>query len=883
MKPIGNANVVAPQLGLGTVTDQNGLFELCLPAKSPIQIQVSCIGYASLDTLLTAESPILISFSMCRDILALSEISVIAEEKAGLETTSVIKQSAMKHLQPSSMADIFQLLPGGTASENNLTTMRLPTLREAGSASNSDYTSSLGTAFMMDGHLLSNDVQMQSVSGAYDAAKGVTIKKRDATGKGMDMRLLSTDDIESVEIIRGVPSAKYGDLTSGVVSIKRSYSRKPVKMRFKSRPTEKLFSIGKGLAIDSLNTLNADLSYIRYENDPRNQKLTYTRYTTSLRYRSQKVQQANPMVLKVNLDYTGAFDRERIDPEVDYVVTDRYDKDYHNLRLGTELNWEVVQLSWWDQLVIRLSGNYVSEQTEIDRLVSAGRIIPMAYTLEEGVHDGIYLPPSYQTHVKVDGQPFYLNSALYSSHPLQVFASHHQVSWGANYAYKKNFGNGELFDPLRPPFHGMRVDPVQPNDLPSLQQLAFFAEDVMKVSAGSSELNVMAGLRGVMALNLSEPYAMKGHIYWEPRFNATWSFPAFMLGNYRTKISLVTGYGQHHKLPTLMHLYPKPYYVDFQQLNYYSSNAELSRLNYKTYKEQPASYDLRPAQNTKKEIGIRIKSDRCKLVVTYFNERMTSGFKRLSQLKRYTYTDYDESSVSAVDLTGPPELDQFQSEEKNYQVGSYEWRNGGLNKKEGLEYELDFGTVVPLSSRITVRGAWFKSTYDQSLPEYRRPGIVLDGADYPYMGLYSWDDGSTYTSLNTNVRGDTDLNPLGLIFSSELQTVWFKSRQRNAHNGRPDYYVDQNGTHFPYTSEHINDPVLTHLYKKPSESLFAKDKETIAIALNLTVSKTINKHIDFSFFVYNLLDYTPAYYRNSGVKVERRVYPRFGMELNVKL
>ena len=33
---------------------------------------------------------------------------------------------------------------------------------------------------------------------------------------GVDMRSVSTDDIESVEVVRGIPSVEYGDLTSGM-------------------------------------------------------------------------------------------------------------------------------------------------------------------------------------------------------------------------------------------------------------------------------------------------------------------------------------------------------------------------------------------------------------------------------------------------------------------------------------------------------------------------------------------------------------------------------------------------------------------------------------------------------------------------------------------
>lgn len=63
------------------------------------------------------------------------------------------------------------------------------------------------------------------------------------------MRAISTDNIESVEIVRGIPSAEYGNLTSGMVKIKRITRSTPFTARFKADEYSKLFSAGKGFAI----------------------------------------------------------------------------------------------------------------------------------------------------------------------------------------------------------------------------------------------------------------------------------------------------------------------------------------------------------------------------------------------------------------------------------------------------------------------------------------------------------------------------------------------------------------------------------------------------------------------------------------------------------
>ncbi|MDZ7763810.1 MAG: TonB-dependent receptor plug domain-containing protein [Melioribacteraceae bacterium] len=73
--------------------------------------------------------------------------------------------------------------------------------------------SSLGTQVIIDGVPVSNTANLQAGIG-YSTA-----------GSGVDLRLIPAENIESVEIIRGVPSVKYGDLVDGAVIVKSKASR----------------------------------------------------------------------------------------------------------------------------------------------------------------------------------------------------------------------------------------------------------------------------------------------------------------------------------------------------------------------------------------------------------------------------------------------------------------------------------------------------------------------------------------------------------------------------------------------------------------------------------------------------------------------------------
>ena len=63
------------------------------------------------------------------------------------------------------------------------------------------------------------------------------------------MRTLSTDNIESIEVIRGIPSAEYGDLTSGAVLVKSRAGKSPLMIRFKTNPNIYQASAGKGFSL----------------------------------------------------------------------------------------------------------------------------------------------------------------------------------------------------------------------------------------------------------------------------------------------------------------------------------------------------------------------------------------------------------------------------------------------------------------------------------------------------------------------------------------------------------------------------------------------------------------------------------------------------------
>ncbi len=173
--------------------------------------------------------------------------------------------------------------------------------------------------------------------------------------------------------------------------------------------------------------------------------------------------------------------------------------------------------------------------------------------------------------------------------------------------------------------------------------------------------------------------------------------------------------------------------------------------------------------------------------------------------------------------------------------------------------------------------------YGQSLPRYESSSTVIGGKDYPYLGYYEWDDSKEYQQFNTNIRFDTKIDRLGLIFSSSFQTIWYTLWKYVPNNGMPTYYFDKDNNRYPYTEKDTSDPVLRFLYDKRDPNQFKAWREPVQIDYNLKVTKRINKNIDLGFYVNRVLYYYADFHRPDGLVVKRDSSPYFGMELNIKL
>lgn len=869
--PIGSLSNSKGELQITTNNDTCLLAIQHLNYK-PIQIQLTYKPYTQI-ILLNKQNQ------------QLQDVVVTARETKAMTSTSQINQQAMQHLQPNSIADIFSLLPGGSKQHVSMTSSQTASLRETGSASENYATSALGTSFIIDGTTINTDANLQYVAQRTGLGED---KSRSTVNRGVDMRRISTDDIEKIEITRGIASVEYGELTSGLIKIKRKQKASKYHVRLKQDGFTQLAYVGKGFALkDSKDYLNFSIDFLNSRRDPRSALENYKRFNTSLRYTHHYKTPSLHYKYYTNLNYSGSFDNEKQDAEIQKHPADYYHSSYHRISWNNQLSLRPTQKSFYQQLTLSSSLSYAKNTIDQRRFVSLTRDQAMPISNQEGEHDGIYLPYKYIANYKVDGQPFYVTLKAIATGHFESGITTNQWKIGGEWNLSKNYGRGQIFDPHTPLSPSTSSRPRPYYSIPSKNLLSAFIEDKISIPIGYHSIHIRGGLRASSLLGLPNNFKMHHKINLEPRINLDWELPNIMMGNAPLQINFTAGMGKQSKLPTLAQLYPADIYYDIIQMNYYHMNPDYKRLNLKTVIINPQNPNLQAATNNKWEIRTQLSWKKYHFSLSYFYEDMKDGFRKNLTLMPLSYKDYDEKQINHATLTGPPDLANVPYESKKIIQGYNQFENGSRITKKGIEFQFSSPRIKGINTRVTINGAWFQTTYVNSKPQfyYSTTKVINDLSvnDY-YVGYYNWQDGYQRELLNTNIIFDTYFKKIGLNFSTHIQIHGYNSDKRLSKNGTPIAYMDVDGKMHPYTSEDQKDALKQWLTIKVNNALFTQRRVTpIAAYLNFKATKNIGQHAKIAFFIDKLFDYLPDYTGDNGDIIRRSSSVYFGMELNLSL
>lgn len=868
-------------------TNKNGAFGIQL-SQGTYEFKFQHLGYKTITQSVNVNKNDTLNITFLDNQIDIEEVFITAKESKSLQTSSVITKEAMQLLQPSSFADLLELLPGGRAQDPSLTSFNAIKLREVNLEDKTmtldKYDmSSLGVSFYLDGAPINTNSDLQSVQGYTTSTLNKDVSN---TNRGLDLRSLGTDDIEKVTIIRGIPSVEYGDMTSGMVLIDRKKGYSPYTFRAKTDGFGKLFALGKGYAFKDSLLLNMDLGYIRAQSNPSNSFVNFSRLTGSFRL-DKTWRSTHKYNLRSNLDYNTTLDNNKTDPDNSFVEDSYYGRKQRyswNNQFAIRFN----DFKWINDLELTSSLSFQKDIIDEDKWIQARTATILINSLEQGSHEASFLTPSYLSNIYVEGLPFTAYHKLVSKHKFLINPNFsNNLKFGIESNFSKNYGGGAMYDLNYPPKTDITARPRAYKNIPATHTLSFFAEDDASIKMNQFRLDAVLGFRAFSMTSLADQYTMAGKIYLEPRANIRLHLPKFDVYNNPFEISFGGGYGVLKKTPTLDHLYPDLVYRDIVELNFFHNNPEFRIAQAYTDITNPVNYNLKPATNKKLEFNGDFNYKGFDLKVTWFKERMDDAFRPYSLPNEIHYTDYDNTSLSDIaNLTQRPSLSDFTSQPASRFYTISTTQNGSITDKDGLEFELSTKRFNSINTRFHVNGAWYKTFYKNSLAIWEQnENIILDNKAYQVIGKYIDDNGYIREALNSNLTVDSYLPLIGLNLSASFQALWYYKRQDFPKTGIPiAYKFVSEGIERPFTEDSMADPTLKQLVEKYAKSNFYENKEPLDLQINIKASKVFKDYFRASVFVNRLFLYKPNYTSTAGASIARDKLPAyFGMELTLTL
>ena len=874
-KPLSFATMFIAELGTGVSTDLEGKFRFTGTKGTEYTLNVSYLNHVDKEVKVKAGSPEPLVIVLEEQSYELAEVVVMADYKKNQGSTAVINQQALEHIQPTSVADVLSLIPGGLFRESSATGFNRISLRQSGS----DDNTSLGMAVVMDGIPQDKADFRASIPGLS------TDEYSDRLGmnRGIDLKTLSTDHIRKIEIVKGISSAKLGNLSSGVIQTTSKIGITPAQLRMKVDPLTKLIYLGKGFRISpKMGYLHTGIDYTSVYDDRRDPMSKYSRLTGQVTYNNSVDVGDKTLFLFFKLSEVYTLNQAKEDE-----LTQDYNESFRNKysRTGASFKAQMYDLGKIvDNVEFIASADYTYDLIDRNRLVQTGTPLPSPLATEEGESEGIYLPSTYYSPFQIENKPLSLLTQLNAESLFETRSFRHKVIYGLSWKRTKNYGEGVMVDMTRPPYPGNNeyVRPVPNRSIPALSVGAAYAEEQLKHSNRWFDFELNAGVRFTQMFNLDTKYTELRKLQVEPRINAALSFNIDLAGGKSLRNMFRFGFGQENKLPTLDYIYPDRVYKDMIVLNAYTKQDDpFNHLITYTKIYDVTNNSLRPNRNTKYEAGWDVEYEGYSLSLTFFKEHSDRGFESVAEYSPVRYTRYVDPIDGQPIVGRRPEKEDYVADPYATFVDMDIVRNSMKVEKKGLEYLLRFPKIIPLSTTVEINGAYYDTRYSSGAPLQYHPAFRDDDRPQPYVGIYRRQDITRQRIFNTNLWFNTNIPRYKMIFTTFFQFIWLNEEMRINGDEYPSAYFDTDGR-----MHTVDDRILQsikdghtvwrhyHIYKEDfSETL------PVSLTVNFKVTKEFSRMIRASFFVNNILDINPLYKNryNQNVRVWQKSF--FGAEM----
>lgn len=901
-EPVIGAAVNVEDTGIWAISDENGTFFLPDIRPGDYAVQFSCLGFVDkrLSFVVKKDIPNL-TIKLDQNTLALNSVVVTAErDKEGMNTSLKFGANALNHLQMSNVTDISALLPGGKTVNPDLTKDNAVSLRSGGLAAGN---AAFGTALEVDGVRVGNNASFGSMSG---------------TGT----RNISTENVQSIEVITGVPSAEYGDLNSGMVRINTRKGLTPWNVTFAVNPRTYQASASKGIDLmKNRGVLNVSAEWTRATKKLSSPYTSYTRRGFSASYSN-----TFKNVLKFEIGATGNIGgmNTKNDPDA-YKGTWSKVRD-NVLRANTSLTW-LLRKSWITNLKLDASVNYNDNRSQDHAYGSSASMMPAVHSELAGYYLADRLPVSYFSDKVIDSKELDYAASLkyewFKKSGKRLSKLKAGVQWKAN----GNVGEGEYYKDPSVAANEYRPRPY--SQYPFMHNVAAYVEEDYTFPIGKTSLQVSAGLRLENLFVKDTDYKNVSSL--SPRFNAKWKIS--------DNLSIRGGWGVSEKLPSFYILYPVQKYRDIQTFGFSHGDAS-SYVYYTQPYKMLFNENLKWQKNYNAEFGIEAYFLRTSVSLVGFFNKTKDPY---TYQNIYTPFSYNIMSIpSGYTVPDNPEIRVDSQTGQVYMRGSNEefWTpmatkvtdktffesqmpgNGDDIYRTGAELIVDFPEIAPIRTKFRLDANYAYTHYiDNTLNWTYRTGwshTSLSNRSYQYVCIYANGgesgtfNGKESHSLNANLTAITHIPEARIVITCRLE-MSLLSRFRNlsryqgkeyAYNVnadgvesiggsiydsnnytaiRPVKYMDEDGDVHDFTDKEASDPAFANLIIKSGNAYtFAQNGYGAYLSANLSVTKEIGDHVSLSFFANNFTN-SRMYVTSKATGVSAIFTPEFYYGLTCRL
>lgn len=840
-EPLSQVTVRVSNPSLVVSSNDSGYFEFTIPQSyKEVLLHFDLLGMSPITEKVALPATHELMIVMETASLTLNAVDIVYKAESGESNSSiVINKQAIEQTQAFSLIDVINTMPGKSTVAPNLHQAQTLTLRgysgNQSGLSQYNNNNSMGVAIMVDGVQQFNDANLQTRSISKWGTSNATVGQSNGsnvsnTFAGLDLRDIPVENIEKIEVIQGVASAKYGELTDGAVIIERQAGKSPFIITTNVNGGSANLNLSKGFRISpKMGSINIGMNYLSSNEDPRDKVKTYSRYAPSLMW-TKPVGTYGKNTL--SMDFSTRGDEVKQDPD-----DTRQERSFAKNRTFKASNRFKInpRLSWLRELefITSYSQGYQENYKQFYQNLNPQ---PMATKDTIGIYEGFWIPGTYMAEDWVIGKPVTATANLNLVSLFNTGKLSHRLGYGASYNFQNNGGRGVISDPERPRGSTRSTNsfdrPYNFTFTPDIHNVGIYVEDNMQVYLAGKPLNIVAGLRNDW---------QNGYSTLQPRVNMNYSITKKLQFNY--------AYGIATKAPGLAYRFPFPTYIDIPLLNLYTGQANKNIFLVYTDKLLADNSDLKPVKTIQQEAGFRYQSKFINASIFGYYKKTIDGFTTQNTYNQYHLPVYDYR------LTNDG-IEYWQTGDSIiYAAAGYNKVTNGLSSDMyGLEFIMQTQKIKSINTSFNFSTNYSYGVFKNSTirMENVASAFGVGQEQRAFYAVYNRQDYSTHF-LMSKIGATTHIPKLGFIVYVNADIHWMNTTERPQDDGLPIAYIDQDYRYHEIQNFDVNNPIYGHL-KNSATALLNDKREQVYGYLNFSVAKEIKKNLRISINAYNFLN-----------------------------